>query len=85
MIYNTENGALLQKSQISGKRQWILLLEMEKKEIKTLNTFQKLLEQISQSLQYNQSKQGQKSRGNVYEETVNNQLEKSGNTLTIPK
>ena len=55
MFYNTGNGALLQKlpdkskSQISGKRQWILLLEIEKKENKTLNTFQKLLEQISQS------------------------------------
>ena len=39
------------KSQISGKRQWILLLEIEKKERKTLNTFQKLLKKISQSHQ----------------------------------
>ena len=37
MVYNTENGASLQKLpdklQISGKRQWqwILLLEIEKK------------------------------------------------------
>ena len=35
MVYNTENGALLQKlrdkSQISGKGQWILLLEIVKK------------------------------------------------------
>ena len=42
MVYNTENGASLQKlpdkSQISGKRQWILLLEIEKKESKTRNT-----------------------------------------------
>ena len=62
MVYNTGNGASLQKlpdkSQISGKRQWILLLEIVKKESKTLNTFQKLLEQISQSPQYNQSRQG---------------------------
>ena len=69
MVYNTENGASLQKlpdkSQISGKRQWILLLEIVKKESKTLNTFQKLLEQISQSPQYNQSRQGQSSRENV--------------------
>ena len=48
MVYNTENGASLQKlpdkSQISGKRLWILLLEIEKKESKRRNTFQKLLE-----------------------------------------
>ena len=54
MVYNTGNGASLQKlsdkSQISGKRQWILLLEIEKKENKTLNTFQKLLEQITKAL-----------------------------------
>ena len=47
MVYNTENGASLQKLpdklQISGKRKWTLLLEIEKKENKTLNTFQKLL------------------------------------------
>ena len=41
------------------------MLEIEKKESKTLNTFQKLLEQISQSPQYNQSRQGQSSRENV--------------------
>ena len=74
MVYNTGNGALLQKlpdkskSQISGKRQWILLLEIEKKEDKTLYNFQKLLEQISQCPQYNQSSQDQSSRENVYEE-----------------
>ena len=47
MVYNTGNGASLQKlldeTQISGKRWWILLLEINKKESKTLNTFQKLL------------------------------------------
>ena len=64
MVYNTENGASLQKlglqvkSQISGKRYKILLLEIERKESKTLNTFQKLLDLISQSPQYNQSMQG---------------------------
>ena len=68
MVYNTGNGASLQKlpdkSQISGKRQWILLLEIEKKESKTLclKNFQKILEQISQSPQYNQSRQSQTSR-----------------------
>ena len=59
MVYNIGNGASLQKlpdkSQIPGKRQWILLLEIEKKESKTLKTFQKLLEQIRQSPQYNQN------------------------------
>ena len=42
MVYNTGNGASFQKlrdqSQISGK-----MLEIEKKESKTLNTFQKIL------------------------------------------
>ena len=42
MVYNIENGASLQKlsdeSQISGKSQRILLLEIEKKESKTPNT-----------------------------------------------
>ena len=80
MVYNNGNGALLQrlpdksKSPISGKGQWILLLEIEKKENKTLNTFQKLLEQISQSPQQNQSRQGQSSRENVFEETTKNQV-----------
>ena len=91
MVYNTGNGASLQKlpdkSQISGKRQWILLLEIVKKESKTLNTFQKLLEQISQSPQYNRSKQEgkidcQSSRGNVYDEET---AKKSGNAGSTSK
>ena len=48
MVCKNENGASLQKLpgklQISGERQWILLLEVEKIESKTLNTFRKLLE-----------------------------------------
>ena len=63
MVYNNGNEASLQKlldeTQISGKRQWTLLLESKKKESKTLNTFQKLLkllEQTSQSPQYNQNR-----------------------------
>ena len=76
MVYNSGNGASLQKlsdkSQISRKRQWILLLEIEKKESEALNTFQKLLEWISLSPQYNQSRQGQSSRENVYEEATKN-------------
>ena len=80
MVYNTGNGALLQKlpdKSKSGKRQWIILLEIAKKENKTLNTFQKLLEQISQSPQYNQSSQGLvlvravEKMFTVYEETEN--------------
>ena len=59
MVHNTENRASLQKlsdkSQISRKRYWILLLEIVKKESKTPNAFQKLLEQISQSPQYNRA------------------------------
>ena len=70
MIYNTGNGASIQKlpdkSQILGKRQWILLLEIEKKESKTRNTFQKLLEQISQTPQYNQNRQGQGSTEKMF-------------------
>ena len=50
MAYNNENGASLQKlpekSQISEKLQSILLMEIEKKEIKSLKTFQKLLEYL---------------------------------------
>ena len=48
MGLNTENGAKLQelpnKSQISGKRLRVSLLEIETKECKKLKTFQKLLE-----------------------------------------
>ena len=91
MVYNTENGASLQKlpdkSQISGKRQWILLLEIEKKESKTRNTFQKLLEQISQSPQYNQSRLGQNRVEKIIMRKLaaKNQLDISGNTGTMPK
>ena len=48
MVYNTENGASLQKlsdkTQISRKRYWILMFGIAKKESKTLNYFQKILE-----------------------------------------
>ena len=94
MVYNTENAASLQKlpdkSQISRKRQSILLLEIEKKESKTLNTFQKLLEQISQSPQYNQNIVG-KARAEQREKMFMRKLPRtsqpdiSGNTGTIPK
>ena len=56
MVYNTENGASLQKlpdkSQISGEKEWILLLEIKKKESKILKAFQKLLEEIGISKCY---------------------------------
>ena len=80
MVYNTKNGASLQKlpdkSEISGKRQWILLLEIVKKESKTLNTFQKLLEQISQSPQYNRSRGLDRllDLGNVYQSVPQTRL-----------
>ena len=63
MVYNNGNGAslqkLLDKTQILGKIYWVILLEIKQKESKTLTTFQKLLkllEYISQSPQYNQSR-----------------------------
>ena len=68
---------------VQGKSR-ILLLKIEKKERKKLNKFQKLLEQISQSPQYNHSRQSQRNRGNVYEE-INQELGASGNTGTIPE
>ena len=49
MVYNTENGASFQKLAHQEKDRGkdsgyqVLLLEIEKKESKTLNTFQKLL------------------------------------------
>ena len=83
MVYhNTENGASLQKltdkSQISRKTQWISLSEIGKKESKTLNTLQKLLEEPS----YNQSMKNQSSGGNINEET-DQELDISGNNGTI--
>ena len=61
MVYNTGNGASLQKLPNFRKK----MLEIEKKESKTINTFQKILEQINQRPQYNQSRQGYSSRENV--------------------
>ena len=92
MVYNTENGASLQKlsdkSQISRKRYWILLLEIVKKESKTLNAFQKLLQQMSQSPQYNKAGRRalQTARG-VEEMFIMSQetAMKSGNAGSIPK
>ena len=94
MVYNTGNEdslqKLLDKSQISGKRQWILLLVIENKESKLLNNFQELLEQISQSQSnYNQStiKLG---RTRAVEKMFirklpRTSLDKFGNTGTISK
>ena len=62
-----EHHFLPDKSQIPGERNWILLSEIEKKESKTVKTFQKLLEQISESHQYNHSRQSWSSRGNIYD------------------
>ena len=59
----------------------MLLLEIQKKEIKKLKSFQKLLEEISQSSWENQSRQSQSSRENIYKET-DQELDISGNTFT---
>ena len=52
------------------------MLEIEKKESKTLNTFQKLLEQISQSPQYNRSRGLDRllDLGNVYQSVPQTRL-----------
>ena len=45
------------------------MLEIEKKEIKKLKTYQKLLEWMNQSPWYNQGRYIQSRRGNVYKKT----------------
>ena len=62
----------------------MLLLEIEKKESKKIKIFQKLLEQIIQSPQYNQRGQCQSIGRNVYEET-DQEIDMSGNTGTTAK
>ena len=61
-----------------------IIVENWEKGSKKLKTFQKLLQQISESPQYNQSRQSRSSRGFVYEETDKEQ-DISGNTVTKPK
>ena len=94
MVYNTENGASLQKlsdkSQISRKRYSKLLLEIVKKESKTLNAFQKLLEQISQSPQYNRVGRRVRQTARAVEEMfmmrkLPRTSQTSGNAGSIPK
>ena len=90
MVYNIENGASLwklpDKSQISGKRQWILLLEIVKIESKTLNDFQKLLEQISQSSQYNRASRRARQTARGVEEMFDEETaKKPGNAGSIAK
>ena len=85
----SENEASLQKlpdkSQISGKRLWILLLKTEKKKkSKTLKTFQKLVEQISQSPSVPSQQAELSSRGNTYEE-IDQKLHISGNTGRVKR
>ena len=72
---------------MSGKKQSILLLKIEKKESKKLKTLQKLLEQTSQSPQYMTA-----GRARAVEDmfmslelTKNYALDIPGNTGTIPK
>ena len=51
--------------------------------MKELKAFQKLFEQISQSPQFNRSRQSQSNRGNVFKET-DQELGISGNTGAYP-
>ena len=84
MVYNTEDGVSLQKlpdkSQISEKRQSILLLETRKKDSKTLKTRET---RLARSL-YNHSRQSKSSKGNAYEE-IDQELHISGNAGMITK
>ena len=80
MVCNTKNDINF----TSGKKQGILLLEIDKKEYIILKSFRKLLRQISQSPQYNQRRESQRSRANAYEET-DQELDISGSIGTIPK
>ena len=84
MVQNIENGATLQEltdksRNFKEKVEDIIDGKGQQK------TFQKLLEYISQSPQYNQSRHSHISRENVYEATDQQQVEISGNTGTIPK
>ena len=93
MIYNTGNEdslqKLLDKSQISGKRQWILLLVIENKD-KLLNNFQELLEQISQCQSNHNQSTIKLGRTRAVEKMFmrkipRTSLDKFGNTGTISK
>ena len=84
MVQNIENGATLQEltdksRNFKEKVEDIIDGKGQQK------TFQKLLEYISQSPQYNQSRHSHNSRENVYEATDQQQVDISGNTGTIPK
>ena len=73
------------KSQIPGKREGILLLEIEEKESKKLKTFSQLLEQIRESsVQSEQSKTARAAEEMFHQET-DQELGISGNTGIIPK
>ena len=80
MVCNTKNDINF----TSGKKQGILLLEIDKKEYIILKSFRKLLRQISRRPQYNQSRESQRSRGNALEE-IDQELDISGSIGTIPK
>ena len=86
MVYNTENGAPHFRNQFNRKKrllQWILLLEIEKKDIKTLNNFQKLLKQISQSSQYNQRAGGRAKKAAVRQRKCLLSMRKLPKTIDI--
>ena len=84
MVQNIENGATLQEltdksRNFKEKVEDIIDGKGQQK------TFQKLLEYISQSPQYKQSRHSHSSRENVYEATDQQQVDISGNTGTKPK
>ena len=87
MVYNTENGDSLQKipdkSQISEKRQQILLLDIEEKESKILTIFRNYSRRLARALSKIRA-----GRTIAVEEMFMRKLTKnytSGNTGTIPK
>ena len=83
----TKNKASLQKlpgkSQFQEKNSGYYCWKLKKKESKTLKTFQKLLEQISQGPLVQSEQAELSSRGNVYEQ-INQKLHISGNTGRVP-
>ena len=87
MVYNTENGDSLQKipdkSQISEKRQQILLLDIEEKESKILTIFRNYSRRLARALSEIRA-----GRTIAVEEMFMRKLTKNytrGNSGTIPK
>ena len=85
MVYKTEKWSLTSEiSQINHnfqeKDSGLLLLEIEKKENKTLKNFQKLLEQSNQSPQCNHSRA--RAVEEMFMKKTDQEIDISGNTGT---